>query len=208
VRRPPHLVVPTSDTWHLPHLTTDTLAIPGVSICDRLFPKKNSPSEGFKHKGYVSSSWQDQLSAKASIQPLVSLVFYGTLLFAPRAGSSKLETKQHRQVQAGDLEPEIWASSAQLPWTLMGNALGVTTGLSFLWPAFGSRAQSSGYAWALGGNDFSARANPALQQDLQELALSHYPGSHSTTKEAYVTNLLNLEQGDSHKVCLPSCQVP
>lgn len=110
------------------------LAIPSVSICNRFFPKKNQPSEGFKHKGYILSSWRDQLSAEASIQPQVSLVLYGMLLFAPREGSSysyQLETKQRRQVQACNLEPEIWAYSAQLLWTLMGNAPGVTMGLGF-----------------------------------------------------------------------------
>lgn len=35
------------------------------------------------------------------------------------------------QVQAWNLEPEIWVYSAQLPWALMGNAPGVTTGSSF-----------------------------------------------------------------------------
>lgn len=73
---------------------------------------------------------QDQLSAKASIQPQVNL--YGTLLFAPRVGSRysyQPEAKQQRQVQACNLEPEIWVYSAQLPRALMGNAPGMTTGL-------------------------------------------------------------------------------
>lgn len=57
-----HLAVPTSVTWDVLHLATATLSVPVLSTCNRgFFSPKNWPSEGFKPKGCISSSYQLKL---------------------------------------------------------------------------------------------------------------------------------------------------
>lgn len=139
---------PTSDTWHTPHLATAMLATSAVSNHRRFFPPKTGRVKGsnirdiFQVLGRISHQLKPQYNHRS---PWYFMAYSCLHQDWVRVTAATLKLSNEGKFRLATWKVRF--GFIQLSYqSFMGNAPGMTMGLSFPRPAFGSRAQSSGYA--------------------------------------------------------------